>query len=271
MKKLIISIILILTAHLVSFVKMWKKGYVTAAAETISPYAVVGQVFPARRRQKSTLESSWILFQSIRFALGARSKNVAFMIACCTHMYSRACEGEGCPLWARLTLFTWITLDPRSLWRGREKRETSNKHGPHAYPVRWPIQGCKICIYDPEWASKITKFYRRFSWFWIILHSAPWPSSTPPSILLRRFKGIERVLSRVAALLWSGPFYSTHGNSLDRSEGTKDSAWFPDGWASEPKRIKDLSAKDGSFDREEAQWNIRPLRRLQRGKIDRYM
>lgn len=101
----------------------------------------------------------------------------------------------------------------------------------------------------------------------------PWPSSTPPGILLRRFKGIERVFSRVAALLWSGPFYSTHGNSLDRSEGTKDSAWFPDGWASEPRRIKDLSAKDGSFDREEAvkYSSIAQTSIFKRRKIDTYM
>lgn len=39
---------------------------------------------------------------------------------------------------------------------------------------------------------------------------------------------------------------------MDRSEGTKDSTWFSDGRTSESRRIKNLSAKDGSFDRKEA-------------------
>lgn len=70
-----------------------------------------------------------------------------------------------------------LVADPRHVMRGEGRNVEQTSAG--AYPVRWPIQGCKICIYGPEWASKITKFYRRFSWFWIILHSPPWPPSTP--------------------------------------------------------------------------------------------
>lgn len=247
---------------------MWKKGcvngscgnYILYITHTHYVYRAVGG---ARGRasfsggETKRKINPWIVLNSVSIdSLSAQDRSVAFMIACCAHMCSRACEGEERPLWTRLTLFTWITLAPRFSTlvmregEGRNVEQTSAG----AYPVRWPIQRYKICIYGPEWASKITKFYRRFSWFWIILHSPPWPPLTPPDILPGRFKGIERVLSRVAAL-WSGPFYSTHGNSLDRSEGTKDSAWFSDGWASESKRIKDLSAKDGSFDREAVKYS----------------
>lgn len=130
MKKLIIHIILILTAHLVSFVKMWKKGYVRAAAETISHahYAVVRQVFPVRDEDKNQplnrLEFSFNRFDS----LSAQDRKMSLLWLRAARICTRElCEGERCPLWARLTLFTWITLAPRfsilALWRGREKRE----------------------------------------------------------------------------------------------------------------------------------------------------
>lgn len=194
----------------------------------------VGQVFPVGDEDENQALNR-LEFSFNRFALGTQDPSVAFMIACCAHMCSRAwCEGEERPLWARLTLFTWITLDPRLvMWEGEGGNVEQTSAG--AYPVRWPIQRCKICIYGPEWASKITKFYRRFSWFWIILHSPPWPPLTRYTVwtFQRDRKG---PLAR-RGIIWSGLFYSTYGNSLDRSEGTKDSAWFSDEWASESKRI----------------------------------
>lgn len=159
------------------------------------------------------LEFSFNTFDS----LSAQDRSVAFMIACCAHMCPVA-RGWGRPLCVRLTLFTWIThLSVLSLWREKGPKGKNDEQTPAgAYPVRWPIQRCKICIYDPQWTPKITKYKRRFSWFWIILHSPPWPPLTPPSTastfqwdrkgpLARRGFMVQPFFILSTEIPWTGP------------------------------------------------------------------
>jgi len=160
-------------------------------------------------------------------------------------------RGRERPLCVRLTLFTWITLASRfSLWREKGTKGKNDEQTPAgAYPVQWPIQRCKICIYDPEWTPKITKYKRRFSWFWIILHSPPWPPLTPsdtaPTFSIeskgssRASRHYDSVLILSTEIPWTGP----REQRIPR--------WFSDGRTSESRRIKNLSVKDGSFDRKE--------------------
>lgn len=142
--------------------------------------------FPGKKRDdgdddddESTLESSWILFQYVRFVLGARSKCRFYDCVLRAHVPGRA--RAKAPF---VHAFDPFYLDHSRLsvlvvTRERNEGENDEQTPAGAYPVRWSIQRCKICIYDPEWTPKITKYKRRFSWFWIILHSSPWPPLTP--------------------------------------------------------------------------------------------
>jgi len=129
-----------------------------------------------RRRRRRI--NPWIVLNSlsIRSIRSRRKIEVSLLWLRAARTCARS-RGWGRPLCVRLTLFTWITLASRfSLWREKGTKGKNDEQTPAgAYPVRWPIQRCKICIYDPEWTPKITKYKRRFSWFWIILHSPPWP------------------------------------------------------------------------------------------------
>lgn len=134
-------ILIILTAHLASFVKMWKKGYVTAAAETISPHALHtvvharwGRFFRWDEDKNQPLNR--LSFSFNRFdSLSAQDREMSLLwlraARMCTRERVRArgvlCERvwpflPGSPSW--------------SLWRGRGKRETSNKHRPVLTPFK---------------------------------------------------------------------------------------------------------------------------------------
>lgn len=122
-----------------------------------------GAGFSGKKRNETTttnqpLNRLGAPFQFVRFALGARSKWRFYDCVGRAHV-----PGRG--LCARV----WPFLP------GENDEQTPAG----AYPVRWLIQRCKICIYDPVRSPKITKFHRRFSWFWIILHSPPWSRLTP--------------------------------------------------------------------------------------------
>ena len=88
-------------------------------------------------------------------------------------------------------------------------------------------------------ARKITKFHRRFSWFWIILH--------PPVSLCRcqSFKGIERVrlgkhYGRFLLLClgkFSGQVQRTKNSTLDSQSSIKEEGFGYGKWHEEKLRV----------------------------------
>lgn len=204
-----------------------------------------------RRRWRRRI-NPWIVLNSlsIRSIRSRRKIEVSLLWLRAARTCARSREGEGA-LCACVWPFLPGSLISRfSLWREKGTKGKNDEQTPAgAYPVRWPIQRCKICIYDPQWTPKITKYKRRFSWFWIILHSPPWPPLTPPGTASTFQWDRKGPLARRGFMVQPFLFRPRkfHG-PVREDKGFRVVLW----WTSELSRIKNLSAKDGSPDRKEA-------------------
>lgn len=209
------------------------------------------------------MESSWILsfISAPSIRRRPRDRSVASTIAC-IHAKPRLCA----PFVRVFDPFylnhsrRFSTLAAR---RGRAapprdekgKRSATNKHGPVLTSYGGPFNGARYASTALQWVPENNEIPTKI---FVILNNIAFTSSSRPAPSLtptrypyawtwfqRDRNGFPPPFSLTLSLAsrhYGRPFLFRPRRFPGPVRRTKDSAWFSDGWTSEPKRIKDLFA-----------------------------